>query len=100
MDVGTPHPAGLTPSLQEGEGRRLRIVDDHDIVLLFQPRRLAPAVVQVGRLLLGAEGPVRALQRVVHGFRHLEEGLVSADDLPVGHQAQIVQQADERTQEL
>ncbi|UUY04621.1 hypothetical protein LRS13_03540 [Svornostia abyssi] len=50
--------------------------------------------------LVGREVLRVALQRVVHELRRVEELLAAVDDLPLGLQAHVVHERDERVEDL
>ena len=92
VDVRAPDPtlAGAAPEV--AERRRLRVVDDVDVVVVAE---------DVGRLLVLSEVELldrrrevewASLQRVVEALGDAEEFLLAANDPPVHMQAEVLEQ--------
>jgi hypothetical protein len=73
-------------------------VNEDEVVLLGELGRVGPRVGEVGRLLVTGQRARRALQPIVDGLRDVEERLVAADDLPVGDNAEILEQRNDRAE--
>jgi hypothetical protein len=74
----------------------LRIVHDDEVILLVEESRVLLRVGQVALLIRGAQPFGRTLEPVVDRLGHSEEGVVAADQLPVGCQSEVAQQRDLR----
>ena len=79
---------------------RLRIVDDHEVVVVREVARVQLLVASEDLLVRLAQ-PVRvALDRVVNRLRDVEEVLGSADDPPLDLEARVLHQRHERVVDL
>ena len=65
---------------------------DNQVVLLFKEMGIARRTGEVGLLFGRTEIVLGALQAVVDGFGHREEGVVAGDQFPVGQKPQVAQQ--------
>ena len=98
--MAAPDPLGVIAPLEVTDGKRLRVMDDEEVVFLIQEVGVHLVVHQIGlagqaRHLLG-----RPLQRVVKRLRDAEELGVAGDDLPVGVDPEALVDRDKRAQQL
>ena len=100
VDVAAPDPLRLGGRKVLDHVRRLRVVDDHEVVGLLELARVQVVVVQVRLALLGRQALRRALKRVVDRLRRREELVGALDDAPFDVEARIAHQGDERVVDL
>ncbi len=100
VDVAAPDPAGRRLRGRVDHRRRLRVVDDDDVVVAVElPRVLGVAAPVVLLLLLGQPLGI-ALERVVDGLRDVEEAVRGLDDPPFDLQPDVRHQRHERVVDL
>jgi hypothetical protein len=76
-------------------------VDEDEVVaLIAEQLGVSLGVGQIGIALRLTQAALRSLKGVVHGLGGAEEVAVAADHLPLGHQAEVVLQRHDRSQEL
>jgi len=75
-------------------------VDDDHVVDLLEQGGVSLARRGVGGSLRLGQAPLGTLEAVVDRLRDREEALVARDHLPLGDEAQVVQDRDDRAQEL
>ncbi len=80
--------------------RRLRVVDDDEVVLALEPRGVELVVAPVDLLLLLAQALRVALERVVDRLRHIEELVRAVDDPPLRLEPGVGHERDERVVDL
>ena len=100
VDVAAPDPVvGVVARVLDHPGR-LRVVDDHEVVLALERlgvhRVVAPEDLL---LLLGQPGRV-ALERVVNRLRDVEELVLAVDDLPLRVEPGVAHERHERVEDL
>jgi hypothetical protein len=98
--MAAPYPARRSRAVELWQRKRLRIMDDDDVVLLIETLSVLRRVLEVGLLLSGGERPLCALQCVVHRLGDREELVVAADELPVCDEAKVSEQRYRRPQDL
>ena len=82
------------------ERRGLRVVDEADVEVVVELLRVELVVAEPDRPLLLGEVLRVALERVVHLLGRVEELLAAVDDVPVGLEADVAHQRDERVEQL
>lgn len=98
--MATPDPPrrALAPGGQDAG--RLGVVHENEVVLFGELSGVLLGVGDVGRLLLLAQLERRSLEAVVHRLGDPEKALVSPDDPPVRHEAEVGEERHHRAQEL
>ena len=80
---------------------RLRVVDDHEVVVVLRElRRVLRVEAGEDRLLLRGQRARRALQAVVDRLRDVEELVLAVDDPPLDVEARVRHQRHERVVDL
>ena len=79
---------------------RLRVVHDHEVVVVRELARVQLLVAPEDLLLRLAEALRVSLQRVVDRLRDVEELLGAPDDPPLDLEARVLHQRDERVVDL
>ena len=103
VDVAAPDPACLVVAADRRPGSqraRLGIVDHDEVVVARELLGVAAIDLLVERADLVGELDGRALQAVVEALRDVEELAVGRHDLPLGLQADIVHQRQQRVEDL
>jgi hypothetical protein len=100
LDVAAPHPARVARALHGQHGRRLRIVDDDEVVAVLEPLGVPRRRGEVGVTVGLAQRLRIALEPVVHRLRDPEEGLVADDHLPLDVQPEVAEERHARAQQL
>ena len=100
IHVVSPHLAAEALAQEAEHGCRLRVVDDHEVVVAFEQQRVVEDLLQVDALHCRSPVDVGALQAVVHGFRDREELVAAVHHLPVGVDADAAEQGDVGRQQL
>ena len=100
VDVAAPDPLRAVLRGVHPEGRRLGVVDHHEVVVVREAADVHQVVAIEDRLVRVGQRPRVALQRVVHLLRDVEELVAAVHDLPVGLQAGVVHQRHEAVEDL
>ena len=100
VDVAAPHPAPRLLRHQLVQRRRLRVVHQAHVPVARELARVHLVVAPPGLPLLLVEILRRALQRVVHQLRRVEEFLAPVDHLPLALQAHVAHQRHQRVEDL
>ena len=79
---------------------RLRVVDDHVVEGVRERLGVAEVVAAEDLLLLVRERARRALEGVVDRLRDVEELVLAVDDAPLGVEAGVAHERDERVEDL
>ena len=79
---------------------RLGVVDDHDVELALERVGVQLRVAAEDLLLLLGERGLVALEPVVDRLRDVEELVLAVDDPPLGVEARVLHERDERVQDL
>jgi hypothetical protein len=87
-------------AVERQDCRRLRVVDDDHVVRLLEQGGVSLARRGEGCPLGLGQAPLGTLEAVVDRLRDREEALVARDHLPLGDEAQVVQDWDHRAQQL
>ncbi len=80
--------------------RRLRVVDEHEVVVVLELLRVQRLVAAEDLLLRLGQGLRIALEGVVDRLRRREELVAAVDDPPLGVQARVAHQRHERVVDL
>ena len=94
VNVTTPDPAAVSSVVQLAERQGLRVVDDDQVVRLVELLRVVCRLREIPLLVVRTQSLRRALEAIVNRLRDTEEGVVAADELPVGHQSEIAEEWD------
>lgn len=100
VDMAAPDPPGVPLSPEGQDARGPGIVNEDEIVDLLQEPRIGFRVLPVGgegRIAQALFGP---LQSVVDRLGDLEERFIAVNDLPIRDEAEIVQEGNDRPEEL
>ena len=81
-------------------GRRLRVVHDHEVVVVLELLRVQRVVAAEDLLLFGRQSLRIALHRVVDRLRDPEELVGAGDDPPLDVEAGVFHQRDQRVVDL
>ena len=100
VDVAAPDPVRARRREPVDHRARLRVVDDHEVVLVDELLRVQLVVAPVDRLSLVVQALRVALERVVNRLRDVEELVRAADDQPVRLEARALHQRHERVVDL
>jgi hypothetical protein len=100
VDVAAPDPALRLLGNVLVHAGRLGVVDDDHVPAASELLRVHLVVALPRAPLLGREVLGVPLERVVHQLRRVEELLASEDDLPVGVDARVAHERDERVEDL
>ena len=100
VDVAAPDPLRPVLGRVHPEGGRLRVVDDHEVVVVREAAHVHEVVPLEHRLVGVAQRARVPLERVVHLLGDVEELVAAEHDLPVGLQAGVVHQGDEAVEDL
>src|SRR3954471_7084997 len=100
VDVAPPDPARLRLGEVVDQANRLRIVDDHEVVVVREVARVQLLVASEDLLVRVAQAMRVALDRVVNRLRDVEEVLGSANDPPLDLEAGVLHQRHERVVDL
>ena len=100
IDVAAPDPARRRRGEALDHESRLRIVDDHEVVLVLELLRVLLVVAAVDLLLVGRQPLWGALESVVDRLRRREELIGAADDPPFGVETGVAHQGHQRVEDL
>ena len=100
VDVAAPDPASVRARKVVADGRRLRVVDDDEVVFAFDPRGVELVVSPKDLLLLLAQALRIPLERVVDRLRHVEELVLAVNDPPLRVEAGVAHKRDQRVVDL
>ena len=98
--MAPPYPRRLPVAGKVGHGRGLRVMDEDEVVVVLQERRVAAVGLQVRLSRLLRKVVACTLQRVVEALRDLEQRGASVDDLPACIHAQVLEQGHRGPQQL
>jgi hypothetical protein len=98
--VAAPDPLGAAHTDRVAERRRLRIVDEDDVVVGFKELCALPVDVQINRLVRLRERVCAALQGVVKRLGDREEVRRALDEPPVRLDAERIRQRNVPREQL
>ncbi len=100
VDVTAPDPAPTPHTAELEEGRRLRVVQEDEVVVLLEEFCVVGIVLPVEGLVVGVEAARVPLEGIVDRFGDAEELFIARDRSPVRDQAEIAQQGHHGPEKL
>ena len=100
IDVAAPDPVAAVGAGMVDHTGGLRVVDDHVVEGIGERLRVPEVVAPEDLLLVLGERTGRSLETVVDRLRDVEELLLPVDDPPLGVEARVAHERDERVEDL